>query len=502
MSSTVVGLVTNEGLSKSQIAALNVGWNIYPREFAFSANKGDFSTSRDYASIQPTWYRAPISARIIQSPNTIEMICTIPPGSTVGSMTVGEMYIIAKDNSGTDFLLGIGQADSGVITYDPAAQSKFRIMFTVANINISSLYTFNYTQATEVFDHNNDPNSHADIRALFAGGGNNTYRTVNSMGTQVGYEILADTTANSIVINLPTTNLVLGSKVSVIDVGGHVEDNGHELWVGRNTKTIKGLSSDYQIVKNYSRASFIWDTVANTWQVDLGGSSTSITGGSVTNIVNNEYSTPGTTYFVDSSANPVTVYLPNNFLVGGQSVEVWDTGSACEQAGHEIYVDRNGSTLMGLAENFQLDTNYGKARFVWDAGALTWQIDISSGGGSTSGTGLNWIDVTTATFNAIKDSVLLVDTSVSSVEITLPVVPSKGESLSIVDITNNCGNNNIIIKGNGELILGQNTDFIMNSNGMRVDLIYYGSTVGWSLTQSRSNYVTSNAYDYISMGGF
>jgi len=75
---------------------------------------------------------------------------------------VRELYIYAEDQIGTEFLLGIGQP-SGDIIYDNGGELKFRLIITLANIDIASTYVFNYTQATEISDHNTDPNAHPEL---------------------------------------------------------------------------------------------------------------------------------------------------------------------------------------------------------------------------------------------------------------------------------------------------------------------------------------------------
>jgi hypothetical protein len=266
---TIIGLVTDEGLSKSQIAQLNAGWKIYPREFAFSESAGTFSTSRTYSSLNPTWYRAAISAVNILGPSSLELICTIPPGMTVATKNVAEMYILAKDNNDVDFLLALGQPQ-GAVTYDPAGSSKFRFIVTIANLNLSSLYVFNYTQASEIEDHNIDPNAHQDIRNLITGGGY-TYRITGDYNSDPGRVLLADTTTGPLTVYLPSAGLSLGSFVEIQDVGRVVETAGHELYIDRNGNTIEGVADNFQIDKNGGKVRFTWDSTALTWIVDIGG---------------------------------------------------------------------------------------------------------------------------------------------------------------------------------------------------------------------------------------
>ena len=98
------------------------------------------------------------------SENTIKLICTIPPGETVGLTDVREIYIYAKDQGSTEFLLAIGQPDVD-LKYDPSGALSMRLQLRITNINIAGLYQFNYSQANEIDDHNKDPNAHLVVGA-------------------------------------------------------------------------------------------------------------------------------------------------------------------------------------------------------------------------------------------------------------------------------------------------------------------------------------------------
>ncbi len=158
----VIGIVSNEGLTKSIEAASNEGWHIFPTEFRVAGTAGVFSANRDFSSLEATWYTAPISGKVDMSPNTIQCNCTIPPGQSLGIEEIQEIYLIAKDIYDDEFLLFLGQPEN-TIFYDPSGAVSLRLQLTIANIDITELYEFNYTQANEISDHNVDPNAHTDM---------------------------------------------------------------------------------------------------------------------------------------------------------------------------------------------------------------------------------------------------------------------------------------------------------------------------------------------------
>jgi len=157
----IVGLVTNQGLDYSKQAAANLGWYIVPTGFAVSATAGSIVKSRTYADMKPTWYSALISSVQVISYNSIQFTCTIPPGSSLIQMNVGEIYLTAILNT-TNFLLLIAQPDA-VITYDPEGTLTFRLLVNIANLDLSDNYVFSYTQAVEINEHNTDINAHPDF---------------------------------------------------------------------------------------------------------------------------------------------------------------------------------------------------------------------------------------------------------------------------------------------------------------------------------------------------
>ena len=75
-------------------------------------------------------------------------------------------------------------------------------------------------------------------------------------------------------------------------------------------------------------------------------------------------------------------------------------------------------------------------------------------------------------YNAQKDQMILVDTTNSSITITLPSSPSNGDIFQVVDVKNNSEINNIIIDGNENTINGSLENLIMNFKGYSLFFIY------------------------------
>lgn len=164
----VIGKITNVGLTKSIEAQASEGWKIYPTSFGVSDVQGELSVNRTTANTM--WYQASISSRVVLAPNSIVFICTVPPSVTPVNKEVKEVYIFAKDQLNNDFLLALGQPNTTII-YDKSGSLTFRLIITLANVQIGDLYEFHYTQATEISEHDNDPNAHPDLQDAIAKAG-------------------------------------------------------------------------------------------------------------------------------------------------------------------------------------------------------------------------------------------------------------------------------------------------------------------------------------------
>jgi hypothetical protein len=242
----IAGLITNEGLMKCIEAASNGGWHIYPTGFSVSDTVGDLLATRTYDSMNNTWFSAEISGRIVIDVHTIEFLCTIPPNSTIDANYIREVYITAVDENNKPFLLAIGQSKGDAI-YDPSGTVKLRLQIAVQNLDMVDLLVFKYTQAQEIFDHNNDPNAHPSWAKKLA----DAIETHNLDPTSHPYilaliaalaeklQSLTDKTLLSTGIVIPAiTNLELGRSVKVIAVNTSTIDISTQVVSNRDAKGI------------------------------------------------------------------------------------------------------------------------------------------------------------------------------------------------------------------------------------------------------------------------
>ena len=84
-------------------------------------------------------------------------------------------------------------------------------------------------------------------------------------------------------------------------------------------------------------------------------------------------------------------------------------------------------------------------------------------------------------YTAVAGDNLLIDTASTRVTITLPASPSKGDTVSIMDVsaTGGFGSNNVTVNRNGQPIRGAASNLTLNNNNQSIKLRYTNATKGW-----------------------
>ena len=89
-----------------------------------------------------------------------------------------------------------------------------------------------------------------------------------------------------------------------------------------------------------------------------------------------------------------------------------------------------------------------------------------------------------ATYTAVKDDQLLIDTSSGQINapctVTLPASPAVGDEVHFMDSGNFFNSNNLTIARNSSNILGAASDLVVSTDGAAFTLVYVNSTRGWA----------------------
>jgi len=90
-----------------------------------------------------------------------------------------------------------------------------------------------------------------------------------------------------------------------------------------------------------------------------------------------------------------------------------------------------------------------------------------------------WKIVTTNTTLVPNDRVFVVPAA--NLVITLPLTPTIGQAVRIVDVAGTAGTTNFTIARNAQPIMGTAQDMTVNTNSARLHLVYADSSRGWRL---------------------
>ena len=124
-------------------------------------------------------------------------------------------------------------------------------------------------------------------------------------------------------------------------------------------------------------------------------------------------------------------------------------------------------------------TNSGTAAGFGSTGEVSWNTTKITADPSTAATGVGYFT----------------DTSGSAFNVTLPASPSAGNVVAVADYANTWDTNNLTIARNGSNIEGAAADFVCNTEGSTVTLVYVDATKGWVVTNSgNSNQAFQNPF--------
>jgi len=84
------------------------------------------------------------------------------------------------------------------------------------------------------------------------------------------------------------------------------------------------------------------------------------------------------------------------------------------------------------------------------------------------------------TYIAVAGDQLLIDTTQTTVTVTLPTGPAIGDEVVIIDARGTFGSNNVTVERNGQPINSGTNNLALSTNGQAVTLVYIDGTRGWS----------------------
>ena len=92
-------------------------------------------------------------------------------------------------------------------------------------------------------------------------------------------------------------------------------------------------------------------------------------------------------------------------------------------------------------------------------------------------------------YTAVAGDNLLIDTASTGVTITLPASPSKGDTVSIMDVsaTGGFGSNNVTVNRNGSKIRGAESNLTLSNNNQSIKLRFTNADKGWQYVYNQTS---------------
>jgi len=147
-----------------------------------------------------------------------------------------------------------------------------------------------------------------------------------------------------------------------------------------------------------------------------------------------------------------------------------------------------GVTVIDDSKNFIVGGTISLNNSTGTAGQVLTSVGTSTPTWSDSAIGrLKPTTIKTSNYTADINDLVRVDSTLNPFNITLPINPTDGDQIGIIDISNTFGVNNITVLSNGKSVEFNPTSLLLNITGSYISLLYSSSNQNWKLEQSTSN---------------
>ena len=319
----------------------------------------------------------------------------------------------------------------------------------------------------------NISNGSSNVSIYSAGG--NIAASVNGNSNVV---VISGTGANvtgtlSVSGNIQGANLI-GSNVFVNTLGSG------QIAIGFTSGQLVGGPD---LLWNFSNAELYSTGYVSNRYVSATGNITGgnlITGGQVSasGNVTGQYILGNGFYLSGLSTSSISNGTSNVNVINNGNVNISSAGNA-----NVLTITGTGANITGTL-SVSGKSNLGPAsNVIITGGTATYVLSTDGAGNLTwaAPAGMPYASAS-ANFSASANTSYIVDTSTSSITITLPGSPVFGQQIGIIDGTGNASTNPITVYGNGSNIQGLNSNMTVNTNRSAFTIVYYNTAQGWLLT--------------------
>lgn len=267
-------------------------------------------------------------------------------------------------------------------------------------------------------------------------------------GTEIGIiDVTGSLGLHSVTVLPHAGNTIYGESSLVLDVAG-------------TYLTLVYNSGNWSV--NYNPIGFIGDPSS------VGLTTTAI-------IASNTFSTVDHLVRADVRTNSISITLPLNPEDGAilGVADCFGTSSI-----HPITILPNSGDTIIADTSLVIDVKGAVVILIYDAVTNNWELQSIPG--NTGANGLSPVALST-TINAASFDLLRVDTSISPISITFPVIPLNGDIIGLVDLGNNLSANPVTIFAGDSTHIEGNSSITISNSGSYTEFLYDDSTLNWKI---------------------
>jgi len=422
---------------------------------------------------------------------------------------------------------------------------------------IGDTYSINATQDGDHVDLNLDAASGTDSTVQLNAGSNITLTrdnanqvTIASTASGDTYDLNATQDGSNVDINLTsgsgndnsTVQLTAGSNVTLTRNGAQevtIAASGGSQ--GITIQDEGGALSTLATTLNFTGSGVTASGTGATKTIDISGGGGA--GSGTVTIEKNVYTGDGSTATFNTSStianeNNVQIYIDgvyqskDNYTTSGSTVTMSTApgnGTSVELiqfvaiSGNVVAVDNftgNGSTTafnltlsVSNKNNTQvyIDGVYqDKSTYTISSTTLTFSPAPGNGAkievvhikaSSGSGSGISWdSSIQTANFTAAANEGYFINTTSSTITMTMPSSPSVGDTVAVIDAFFKFQTNALTI-ASSDKINGSTNNFLLNTVGKAVEMVYSGSSRGWLVANDADGHAAEEVMEYLVVAG-
>lgn len=175
----------------------------------------------------------------------------------------------------------------------------------------------------------------------------------------------------------------------------------------------------------------------------------------------------------DTSSAAFTVTLPASPATGDEIIILDQYGT---WSINNLTIDPNGKNIFGNTDDLLCDVADSKITLVYTNPTNGWRVYIDTSNENNDND--EWI-LKTTNYTADVNDKIMADTASAGFTITLPLSPSVGFEVNIIDYRGTWDTNNLSVNGNSSNIDGSASNGVYSLESSKITFIYTDSTIGW-----------------------